>query len=100
MRVNAVSTPSKDAAKPKPPNPDIDWDKMGFGLTETSFMFTASCDIDGEWNEGSIVPFGNLSLSPAAAVLNYGQVRRCGPTTLSRESRSGKSSSLRSPEEN
>jgi hypothetical protein len=28
------------------------------GLTETAFMFTASCEIDGEWEEGDIVPYG------------------------------------------
>ena len=66
--MSAVST------TPKPANSaaDIDWDDMGFGLTETAFMFTASCDIDGEWEAGDVVPYGDLSLSPAAAVLNYG----------------------------
>lgn len=66
-----MSTPPKTAKSAA----DIDWDKLGFGLTETAFMFTASCDIDGEWEEGSVVPYDDLRMSPAAAVLNYGQVR-------------------------
>ena len=36
-------------------------------------MFVATCDLGGTWSAGEVVPFGNLSLSPAAAVLNYGQ---------------------------
>eukprot|EP00227_Mantoniella_beaufortii_P019682 CAMPEP_0197591158 /NCGR_PEP_ID=MMETSP1326-20131121/12907_1 /TAXON_ID=1155430 /ORGANISM="Genus nov. species nov., Strain RCC2288" /LENGTH=404 /DNA_ID=CAMNT_0043156529 /DNA_START=177 /DNA_END=1391 /DNA_ORIENTATION=- len=66
---NAVSDPATST----PAKAAVDWDKLGFGLTETAFMFTTSCPIDGEWSEGEIIPYGNLSLSPAAAVLNYGQ---------------------------
>jgi branched-chain amino acid aminotransferase len=28
---------------------------------------------DGKWDEGKLVPFGNIEISPAACVLNYGQ---------------------------
>ena len=52
---------------------DIDWDDLGFGLTETAFMVKVQCDIDGEWAASAVEPYGDLSLSPAAAVLNYGQ---------------------------
>ena len=62
----AVSTTPRKAS-------EIDWNSIGFGLTPTSHMFVATCDLGGEWSEGEIVPFGDLSLSPAAAVLNYGQ---------------------------
>jgi len=52
---------------------ELDWDKLGFGLTETPFMFVAKKPREsGEWT-GGVVPFGNLSLSPSAAILNYGQ---------------------------
>ena len=46
---------------------------MGFGLTETAYMMRATCDINGEWTAAEVEPYGDLSLSPAAAVLNYGQ---------------------------
>jgi len=52
--------------------PEIDWSKLGFGLT-TESMYVAECTIDGEWKVGSIRPYGNISVSPSAAVLNYGQ---------------------------
>ena len=55
------------------PKGDFDWDNLGFGLVETSFMFRTECAIDGEWTMGSVEPYGNLSLHPSAAVLNYGQ---------------------------
>jgi len=46
---------------------------MGFGLTETAYMMKAECDVDGEWSFARVEPYGDLSLSPAAGVLNYGQ---------------------------
>ena len=36
-------------------------------------MYIAECTIDGQWKVGSIHPYGNISVSPSAAVLNYGQ---------------------------
>jgi branched-chain amino acid aminotransferase len=51
----------------------IDWDTLGFSFTPTDFMYRNTCQADGVWGEGEILPFGDISLSPAAAVLNYGQ---------------------------
>jgi branched-chain amino acid aminotransferase len=36
-------------------------------------MYVAKCELGGEWQSGSIVPFDDLRISPAAGVLNYGQ---------------------------
>jgi branched-chain amino acid aminotransferase len=36
-------------------------------------MYIAHCDQGGEWDSGSMHPFGDVSMSPAAGVLNYGQ---------------------------
>jgi branched-chain amino acid aminotransferase len=36
-------------------------------------MYVAKCELRGEWQSGSIVPFDDLRISPAAGVLNYGQ---------------------------
>lgn len=67
----------------------IDWDNFGFGLRPTDAMFVMKCDRAGQWEKGELRPFGNLELSPAAAVLNYGQVSyealctRLGPKKIS-----------------
>jgi branched-chain amino acid aminotransferase len=36
-------------------------------------MYLAQTNDQGQWQAGKFLPFGNLSLSPAAGVLNYGQ---------------------------
>jgi branched-chain amino acid aminotransferase len=36
-------------------------------------MYVARCELGEEWNSGSIVPFDELRISPAAGILNYGQ---------------------------
>ncbi|MDN5687072.1 MAG: branched-chain amino acid aminotransferase [Brachybacterium sp.] len=45
----------------------------GFGQYYTDFMAHASWREGSGWDGGEVVPFGPLSLSPAAAVLHYGQ---------------------------
>ncbi|MDP7007933.1 MAG: branched chain amino acid aminotransferase, partial [Candidatus Poseidoniia archaeon] len=52
---------------------EIDFDNLTFSFTRTRSMYVAKCDLGGEWKNGKIIPFENLSLSPAAGVLNYGQ---------------------------
>ncbi|KAG0618048.1 hypothetical protein M758_4G035000 [Ceratodon purpureus] len=51
----------------------IDWDNFGFGLRPTDFMYVMKGDLEGNWQKGELQPFGNLEVSPAAGVLNYGQ---------------------------
>lgn len=51
----------------------MDWDKLTFALTPTDNMFIAESSEDGIWGAGEVRPYGNISISPAAAVLNYGQ---------------------------
>ena len=46
---------------------------LHFGSVFTDHMAHARWTRDGGWGEHGIIPFGNLSLSPAAAVLHYGQ---------------------------
>ena len=36
-------------------------------------MFKSVCKQNEKWENGSIIPYGNIELSPAANVLNYGQ---------------------------
>ena len=54
---------------------DIDWDKLGFSLIPTDYMYLMKCSQeDGFIAEGQLNPYGNLELSPASGALNYGQV--------------------------
>lgn len=52
---------------------NINWDDLGFALRPAKDMFLATCKLGAPWEAGAIRPFGNLSMSPAASVLNYGQ---------------------------
>ena len=52
---------------------DIDLDNLTFSFTKTRSMYVAKCELGSEWQSGSIVPFEDLQISPAAGVLNYGQ---------------------------
>lgn len=51
----------------------IDWDNLEFVPLPTRSMWKGECSTGGEWSKGGLVPYGNISLSPAACVLNYGQ---------------------------
>ncbi|KAI4389504.1 hypothetical protein MLD38_001724 [Melastoma candidum] len=52
---------------------DVDWDKLGFGLVPTDYMYVMKCAKDSVFERGRINPYGNIELSPSAGVLNYGQ---------------------------
>ncbi|CAH9053566.1 unnamed protein product [Cuscuta europaea] len=67
---SSLSTPSDPSNKEQV---DIDWENMGFGLIPTDYMYIANCTKDGCFEEGKLIPYGNLEISPAAGVLNYGQ---------------------------
>ena len=45
----------------------------GFGQHYTDFMAHARWTVESGWGGGEVLPFGPLQLSPAAAVLHYGQ---------------------------
>ena len=49
-----------------------DESKLGFGKVFTDHMFQVSWSKDQGWHDAEIVPFGNLSIHPAATVLHYG----------------------------
>ena len=52
---------------------DIDWDKLTFSLTPTDTMYVATTTAEDPWMPGDLRPYGNIEISPAAGVLNYGQ---------------------------
>lgn len=50
----------------------VDFQQIPFGKIYSDHMFAADY-IDGKWSDLRIVPFENISLSPAISALHYGQ---------------------------
>ena len=51
---------------------EVDFNNIGFGKIFSDHMFLA--DWDGQtWTNPRIIPYGNLSLSPATSAIHYGQ---------------------------
>ena len=63
FRVERTTTP-----KPKP-----DPDTLEFGKVFSDHMFLMNYSTKKSWYDGRIVPYGTISLDPAAAVFHYGQ---------------------------
>lgn len=61
----------KTVLNPKP-SEKPDENNLGFGLTYTDHMFIMDYNKAEGWHDARIVPFGPLSLHPAAVVLHYG----------------------------
>ena len=51
---------------------ETDFNNLQFGRTFSDHMFMADYE-DGEWKNFQIVPYGEISLSPAISALHYGQ---------------------------
>lgn len=64
MKIEITKT---TAPKEKP-----DSSTLGFGKIFTDHMFVMNYSADKGWHDAKIVPFGNISLHPAATVLHYG----------------------------
>ena len=52
---------------------EIDWDSLTFSLTPTDHMYITETQMDEAWMPGEMSPYGDMKISPAAGVLNYGQ---------------------------
>ena len=50
----------------------VDFENLTFGKIFTDHMFVSNYK-DGEWSSGEIKPYENISISPSARVLHYGQ---------------------------
>ncbi len=57
----------------QPKQKPADESKLGFGKTFTDHMFIMDYDEGQGWHDPRIIPFGDISLSPASMVLHYGQ---------------------------
>ena len=55
------------------PKAKPDSNSLGFGKYFTDHMFIMDHDYENGWHNARIVPYGNLSLSPASTVLHYGE---------------------------
>ena len=64
IKIELTKTPK---AKP------TDETKLGFGHIFTDHMFVMNYDTGKGWHDARIVPFDNVTLSPAAMCLHYGQ---------------------------
>ena len=64
-----ISITKTTAPKQKP----VDESKLGFGKVFTDHMFIMNYTGEKGWHDARIVPFGDLSLSPASMVFHYGQ---------------------------
>ncbi|KAK5832563.1 hypothetical protein PVK06_016365 [Gossypium arboreum] len=45
---------------------DVNWDKLGFGLTQTDYMYVMSCCKDQRFLKGQLCRYANIELSPSA----------------------------------
>ena len=56
-----------------PKEKPADETKLGFGHIFTDHMFVMNYDTGEGWHDARIVPYGEITLSPAAMCLHYGQ---------------------------
>ena len=54
------------------PKPDLS-NPLPFGHYFTDHMFIMKYDSENKWHDARIIPFQNLSISPAAMIFHYGQ---------------------------
>lgn len=66
MEIKIIKT---TAPKAKP----SDETKLGFGKVFSDHMFIMEYDTGMGWHDARVVPYGDITLSPAAMVLHYGQ---------------------------
>ena len=52
---------------------NIDWDNLGFNAYKTKSMFKAYYAPTIGWQVEGLIPYGDVTLSPASTILNYGQ---------------------------
>ena len=64
IKIQKTTSPKQIPAKGEP---------LGFGHIFTDHMFIMNYTVGKGWHDPRIVPFGDITLSPAAMVLHYGQ---------------------------
>ncbi|XP_021977644.1 branched-chain amino acid aminotransferase 2, chloroplastic isoform X2 [Helianthus annuus] len=61
---------------------DIDWNNLGYGIIKTDYIYKAKCTPNNTFEQGQVSDYENIELSPAAGVLNYGQIPPPGKGSL------------------
>lgn len=51
---------------------ELSWDNLGFGLRPGRWMYMAQGDAEGNFEEGRIVPWGDIRMSPASQARAFG----------------------------
>ncbi|KAK7400430.1 hypothetical protein VNO78_11636 [Psophocarpus tetragonolobus] len=51
----------------------MDWNKLGYDVIPTDYMYIMKSNEDGTFSNGALVPFGTVQIEPHSSVLNYGQ---------------------------
>lgn len=70
MKVSALEIPITRTEQSR--LPEVDFNNLPFGSVFSDHMFLADY-YDGAWQDARVVPYGPLSLEPAAKVFHYGQ---------------------------
>jgi branched-chain amino acid aminotransferase len=70
MTTMTASVPFQRIAKSR--ITDVDFNNLEFGKYISDHMLTVDY-LDGKWQEPSIVPYGDILMSPAMLSLHYGQ---------------------------
>ncbi|KAK7368894.1 hypothetical protein VNO80_10927 [Phaseolus coccineus] len=52
---------------------EVNWDELGFSVVTTDYMYVMKCAKGDKFSQGSLLPYGNIEISPSAGILNYGQ---------------------------
>ncbi|MFN0200645.1 MAG: branched-chain amino acid aminotransferase [Bacteroidia bacterium] len=52
--------------------PKVDMNNIPFGKIFSDHMFVAKYE-NGQWNEGEVLPYGDISFAPSMSALHYGQ---------------------------
>lgn len=54
---------------------NINWGELGFDLVQTDYMYIMkSSKGDQSFSKGTLTRYGNIEISPASGIVNYGQV--------------------------
>jgi len=70
MSVDTLTIPTQRVKQSR--LPQVDFDNLQFGKTFSDHMFVVDYT-DGAWQSPQVLPYGNMSLSPATSSLHYGQ---------------------------
>lgn len=51
----------------------MNWDELGFDLVPADYMYIMKSSENGCFSNGTITRYGNIEISPASVILNFGQ---------------------------